>query len=139
VEIVVDFPGGVRVDTHVNTHLGSYTLKTDQPPPGGEGTAPSPFDMFLAALGACAGFYVLSFCRQRNLPTAGLQLIQRVEMDPITHLAGKVSLTIQLPADFPDKYKAAVTRAAQQCKISQQFEHPPIVEVSTETLVLALA
>ena len=111
-EIVVDFPGGVRVDTH----LGPFTLKTDQPRPGGEGTAPSPFDMFLAALGACAGFYVLSFCQQRSLPTVGLLLIQRVEMDPITHLASKVLLTIQLPAEFPDKYKAAVTRAAQQCK-----------------------
>lgn len=134
-EIVVDFPGGGRVDTH----FGPYTLKTDQPRPGGEGTAPSPFDMFLAALGACAGFYVLSFCRQRNLPTAGLRLIQRVEMDPLTHLASKVSLTIQLSADFPDNYKAAVTRAAQQCKISQQFAHPPLIEVSAETPELALA
>ena len=135
VDITIDFPGGARVDARI----GPYTLQTDQPQPEGEGTAPSPFATFLAALGACAGYYVLSFCQQRNLPTEGLRLIQHAEMDPTTHLVSKVSLAIQLPAGFPDKYKAAVIRAAQHCKISQQFEHPPIIEVSAETVELALA
>lgn len=101
--------------------------------------APAPFATFLAAFGACAGYYVLSFCQKRNLPTEGLRLIQHADFDPTTHLVSKVSFAIQLPAGFPDKYKAAVTRAAEQCKISQQFEHPPIVEVSAVTLELALA
>jgi ribosomal protein S12 methylthiotransferase accessory factor len=134
-ELVIDFPGGVRVDAH----FGSYTINTDQPRPEGEGIAPSPFATFLAALGACAGYYVLSFCRQRNLSTEGLRLLQHVETDPETHLVSKVTLTIQLPPGFPEKYTGAVTRAAEQCKISRQFEHPPSVEVSAETVERALA
>jgi len=63
-EMMIDFPGGARVDAH----FGDLTLKTDQPPAGGgEGSAPSPFDTFLASIGTCAGIYVLGFCRQRGI------------------------------------------------------------------------
>lgn len=134
-DLVIDFPGGVRVDAH----FGPYTVTTDQPPPGGAGTAPTPFSMFLAALGTCAGYYVLSFCQQRQLPTRGLRLLQHAEFDPSTHLVSNVAFTIQLPPGFPEKYEAAITRAAEQCKISRQFEHPPSILVSTETVEHALA
>jgi hypothetical protein len=54
-ELVIDFPGGAKVDAH----FGSYTVKTDQPPAGGgDGSAPTPFGVFLASIGACAGIYV---------------------------------------------------------------------------------
>jgi ribosomal protein S12 methylthiotransferase accessory factor len=134
-ELVIDFPGGVRVDAR----FGPYTVMTDQPPPGGQGLAPTPFSMFLAALGTCAGYYVLSFCQQRQLPTQGLRLIQQADFDPSTHLVTKVAFTIQLPPGFPEKHEAAITRAAEQCRVSQQFEHPPVVEVSTIVVEQALA
>ena len=93
-EFVVDFPGGARVDAH----FGPYTVKTDQPPSGGgEGSAPAPFSLFLASIGTCAGIYVLGFCRQRGLPTDGIRLAQRMEMDPAHAHDGKISLDIQLP------------------------------------------
>lgn len=134
-DIEIDFPGGVQVEAH----FGAYTLKTDQPPPEGSGEAPSPFNMFLAAMGACAGYYTLSFCQQRHLSTKGLRLLQHVEFDPNTHLVSKVAFTIQLPPGFPEKYEAAITRAAERCKISQQFEHPPQIEVSVAVVEPALA
>lgn len=134
-ELVIDFPGGVRVDAH----LGPYSLRTDQPPPLGQGAAPTPFSMFLAALGTCAGYYVLSFCQQRHLSTQGLRLIQQADFDPVTHLVTKVAFTIQLPAGFPEKYESAITRAAEQCRVSQQFEHPPVIEVSTAVVEQAHA
>ena len=63
-EMVIDFPGGARVDAH----FGPFTVMTDQPSKaGGEDSAPTPFALFLASLGTCAGIYVLGFCRQRNL------------------------------------------------------------------------
>jgi hypothetical protein len=59
-DMIVDFPGGARVDAH----FGLYTIHTDQPThAGGDASAPTPFATFLAALGTCAGFYVLGFCR----------------------------------------------------------------------------
>ncbi len=128
--MLIDFPGGARVDAHFD----SFTVQTDQPPDaGGAGAAPTPFDLFLASLGACAGIYVLGFCRQRSLPTEDIRLIEHVEIDPDTHLASQISLEIQLPADFPEKYRAAVVRAAEQCKVKKHFERPPRIEVTARS------
>jgi ribosomal protein S12 methylthiotransferase accessory factor len=135
-EMVIDFPGGARVDAH----FGPYTVKTDQPPQGGgEGSAPTPFATFLASLGTCAGIYVLGFCKQRGLPTEGIRLIQRMESDRSTGLVSKISLDIQLPPDFPEKYKAAVIRSAEQCAVKKHFEKPPAIEVSTSVAEPAAA
>jgi putative redox protein len=129
-EMIIDFPGGARVDAH----FGSFTVATDQPPQGGgQGSAPTPFATFLASLGTCAGIYVLGFCRQRGIATEGIRLIQRMETDPATGLVGRVSLEILLPPDFPEKYKAAVIRSAEQCAVKKHFEHPPKIEVSAAT------
>ena len=93
-EFIIDFPGGARVDAH----FGPYTVNTDQPPMGGgEGSAPTPFSVFLASIGACAGIYVLGFCRQRGLPTAGIRLVQRMEMDPHTHWWARLPWTSNCP------------------------------------------
>ena len=106
-ELLVDFPGGARVDAHFRGH----TLMTDQPPQGGgEDSAPMPFELFLASIGTCAGIYILGFCRQRGIPTENIKIVQRHEIDRVTGLPAKVYLDIQLPADFPEKYKAAVIR-----------------------------
>lgn len=127
-EIVVDFPGGSRVDAH----FGPFTVRTDQPFPSGEGSAPTPFATFLSSIGTCAGIYVLGFCRQRGIPTAGLKIIQRMETDPATHMVSKVTLDIQLPPDFPEKYKSAVIRSAEQCAVKKHFEQPPAFEINAE-------
>ena len=131
-EMLIDFPGGARVDAHFN----QFTVKTDQPAQGGgEGSAPTPFATFLASLGTCAGIYVLGFCRQRGIPTDGIRLLQRMESDPATGLISRVSLDIQLPPTFPEKYREAAIRAAEQCAVKKHFEHPPVIEVSTSTAI----
>jgi putative redox protein len=130
-EMLIDFPGGARVDAHFN----QFTVKTDQPAQGGgEGSAPTPFATFLASLGTCAGIYVLGFCRQRGIATDGIRLLQRMESDPATGLISRVSLDIQLPAGFPEKYRDAVIRSAEQCAVKKHFEHPPVIDVSTSTV-----
>ena len=127
-EMIIDFPGGARVDAH----FGPYTVQTDQPPhAGGEGSAPTPFATFLAAIGTCAGFYVLGFCQRRSIATDGLRLIQHVEAEPGTGMVRTVRLDIQLPADFPERYRDAVIRAAEQCTVKKHFEHPPAFEIRT--------
>jgi putative redox protein len=127
-EMKIDFPGGSRVDAH----FGQFVVQTDQPEDeSGDGTAPSPFALFLAALGTCAGYYVLSFCRQRGIPTKDICLIQSTEKNPTTKLVGKIKVDIQLPAYFPEKYRAAVIKAADQCTVKKHFQHPPAVEIVT--------
>jgi putative redox protein len=126
-EMVIDFPDKSRVDAH----FGTFTLKTDQVPPTGDGSAPAPFDLFLASIGTCAGIYVLGFCRQRSIDTEGMKLVQRIEVEPATGMVTKVSIDIQLPPGFPEKYKDAVIRAADQCKVKKHLAHPPAFEIKT--------
>ncbi len=125
-EMLVTFPGGGRVDAE----LGPHVIRTDQPPSGGgEGSAPTPFSLFLASIGTCAGIYVLGFCRQRGLPAEGIQIVQRMQPDPRTGLIGRVELDIQVPPEFPEKYYDALVRAASQCAVKKHLEEPPRFEV----------
>jgi len=98
---------------------------------GGQDSAPAPFSLFLASIGTCAGIYVLSFCRQRGVPTEGIRIVQRMENNPATRMISKIELEIQLPPEFPEKYKDAVIRAADQCAVKKHLENPPQFDVFT--------
>ena len=133
-EMIIDFPGGARVDAH----FANFTVKTDQPPMGGgEGSAPTPFAVFLSSLGTCAGIYVLGFCRQRGLSTEGIRIVQRMRSNPMTGLVGKFELEIQVPPEFPEKYRPALIRSADQCAVKKHFEHPPTFEITTKEVAIA--
>lgn len=134
-EMVIDFPGGARVDAH----FGSYTVNTDQPPMGGgEGSAPTPFAVFLSSIGTCAGIYVLGFCKQRGLSTEGIRIVQRVHNDPATRMIGKVDLEIQVPPDFPAKYHESLIRSAELCAVKKHLENPPQFDVFTKQVAVAV-
>ncbi|HEK85354.1 MAG: OsmC family protein [Candidatus Saccharicenans sp.] len=124
-EIKVTFPGGLKV----NAEVRGMIITTDQPPyAGGEGSAPAPFDLFLASIATCAGYYVLAFCRQRNLPTDGIYLTMSMETGA-SKMIEKSEIVIHLPASFPEKYLEAVVRAADQCAVKAHILHPPQFEV----------
>ncbi|HSR19965.1 MAG TPA: OsmC family protein [Anaerolineales bacterium] len=123
-QMIIDFPGGSRVDAH----FGSFTVQTDQPP---SASAPTPFDVFLSSIGTCAGIYVLGFCRQRKLPTEGLRLVQQVDRDPQSGMVTRISVEIELPDGFPEKYRQAVVQAAQLCSVKKHLERPPVFDIST--------
>ncbi len=124
-EMIIDFPGGARVDAH----YGPFTIPTDQPP---QSSAPAPFDVFLSSIGTCAGIYVLGFCQQRGLPTEGMRILQRIDYNPLTGMVDNIGLEIQLPAGFPEKYRDSVIRSADLCKVKKHLEHPPKFQISTK-------
>ena len=127
-EMTITFPGGARVDAQ----LGTFTIRTDQPPhAGGNDSAPAPFSLFLASIGTCAGIYVLGFCKQRGLPVDGIQIVQRTLPDAGTGMVGKIELDIQVPPTFPEKYHDALVRAASQCAVKKHLERPPVFDVRT--------
>ena len=108
-------------------------MHTDQPlKAGGEGTAPSPLDLFFAALATCAGFYVLEFCGGRGIPLAGVRLSQTFDRDPATKRIVAVQLTIHVPPEFPDKYRTAVVQAANSCAVKKLVENAPVMAVQVE-------
>lgn len=121
-ELMIEFPGGSRVAAHVDGH----TIETDQPP---DDSAPSPFTLFLASLGTCAGIYVLNFCRRRGLDTDGMRILQHVRYGA-HHMVDRVEIDVQLPPGFPEKYRASVIRAAQLCTVKKHLEHPPEILVT---------
>jgi putative redox protein len=126
-DIEVSFPGGKRVVAQV----GAHRIETDQPPElGGQDAAPAPFDLFLAAIATCAGIYALGFLQARGLSTEGLKLHQHVDEGPGTHLPARVRLEITLPPDCPEKYRAAVLRAVENCKVKKTIAAQPSFEVS---------
>ncbi len=129
-EMIIDFPGGAKVDAHLN----GVTVKTDQSPPGGEGSAPEPFTTFLASIGTCAGIYVLGFCKQRGIPTDGIQLVQRMYPGATPGLIGKIDLEIQVPPEFPDKYYSALVNSASKCLVKRHLENPPEFDIHTEVV-----
>ena len=129
-EMAITFPGGARVDAT----FGPHTVRTDQPAKGGgDDSAPSPFQLFLASIGTCAGIYVLGFCRQRGLPTDGIRLAQRLRVDPATGMVTGINIDIQVPPEFPEKYHAALVRSAEQCAVKKHMEAPPRFSVRTVT------
>jgi putative redox protein len=126
VEIQVQLNGKKKVTALFEGHA----VVTDQPiEDGGEGAGPAPFDLFLASLAACAGFFVQSFCQARGIPTDGISVVQNSEWDEKTHLVGKITVEIRLPSSFPEKYRASVVAAANQCTVKKHLVNPPALEV----------
>lgn len=124
----ITFPGGLAV----NAAFKGFTVTTDQGVEhGGGGTAPEPFDLFLASLGTCAGLYALRFCQQRGIDTQGLGLTLATEKDPEGKRVALVRLEIELPAGFPEKYREAIVRSVDQCAVKRHVVDPPRFEVAT--------
>jgi len=127
-ELKVVFGDKYRIDVEYK----GYVIKTDQPVrDGGDATAPSPFDLFLASLAACAGFYAVAFCRERGIPTDGLGVTMTTERGEASKMIDKVTITVDLPAGFPEKYRFALVKAVDHCTVKAHILRAPRFEVVT--------
>ncbi len=120
-EFTIVLGAGDRVDA---TSDDGVTITTDQHRP-----AVSPFELFLASIGTCAGFYISNFCRRRNIPVDGISIRQRLEVDTGSGMVTGVVIEVGLPPSFPGQYREAVLRSAQACTVKKHLEHPPSIEV----------
>jgi len=121
-EIRLNFPGGLRVEAEIR----GFTVATDQPHlQGGGASAPAPFDLFLASIASCAGFYVLSFLRSRHMNMAGTSVVMRTEKNQETRRIDRILIDVRLPAGFPDKYRRAVIKAVDSCAVKKHILEPP--------------
>jgi len=127
----ITFEGGKVVTAHSHGHL----IRTDQPVDNGGGdTAPSPFELYLASIGTCAGIYVKSFCDNRQLPTDKIKILQKTTYSEETGLPTSIILDIKLPPDFPEKYKASLLHVAGLCKVKKSIANLPEFEITTSSL-----
>jgi putative redox protein len=123
-EMIIDFPGGSRVDAHFE----GFTVATDQPP---EPSAPSPFEYFLASIGTCAGIYVVGFCRKRDISTQDIRIVERIVHNQSSGMVDNIALEIQVPPEFPEKYRDSLIHAAELCAVKKHLEKPPRFSITT--------
>ncbi len=113
----------------VNAEYKGFTIQADQPVyAGGEGSAPAPFDLFLVSLATCAGYYMLAFCQKREIPTEKASVLMSTEKNPESKMIEKISLQLQLPPEFPEKYVKAIIRSVEACSVKAHIQKAPSFE-----------
>ena len=118
----ISFPGGKQVQAEYR----GFTIQTDQSQTsGGTGLAPSPFDLFLASIGTCTGYYVMAFCQKRNIPTIVIVLTLVMVRNEERHMLERIDISISLPEGFPERYVAACVKSAEQCTVKRHLQEPP--------------
>jgi uncharacterized OsmC-like protein len=126
-EMNVYFPEGKKVNA---TYKG-FTIETDQAKSeGGDGSAPEPYSLFLASIGTCAGIYVVYFCQERGIDPSGISMRLQFEKNESNRLTEAVHIHIDLPPDFPPKYKSAVVKSAGLCSVKRNIFAPPQFTIS---------
>jgi len=116
------FPGNKKVTA---VYKG-FSIETDQPKnEGGDAGAPEPYDLFLAAIGTCAGVYVVYFCEERGIDTSKIKMTLQFDRNEKKHLTEAVHIHMDLPPEFPKKYRSAVVRAAELCTVKRNIVDPP--------------
>lgn len=126
--IRVFFPGNKKVYAETN----GFIIETDQPQNGGgDGTAPAPFELFLASIATCGGIYVKGFCDSRGISADEIELIQNLKYDPVAHRVSEINIDIKVPSDFPEKYYDALIKSVNQCAVKKAIYDPPVFNVIT--------
>lgn len=122
----ITFEGNKKVKVRVK----DFDVWTDQPKEqGGDASAPTPIDLFLASLGSCSGVFVLNFLKQHALPE-NIYLT----LDPVWNISDyvidKIKVIIHVPADFPQKYENALIEVAKRCLVARhvKIEHDITLE-----------
>ena len=96
-EMKIFFPG----EKKVNIKYKEFIIKTDQPLIyDGENTAPDPFSLFISSIGSCVGFYIISFCHERNIPTKDIELLLKAFENIDTKMIEKINIELKIPK-FP--------------------------------------
>jgi putative redox protein len=129
-DMIVTFPGNKKV----NAEYKGFTIQTDQAVhAGGDGSAPAPFDLFLASIGTCAGIYVVYFCEKRGIPLDNIRVVQRMQRNAETRMIEKIAIDVEIPPDFPEKYRQPLINAVDLCAVKKHMVNPPAFELRTVT------
>lgn len=125
-DVTLSFPGGKRVDARI----GQWDIPTDQAQDsGGQGTAPEPFQYFISSIATCAGIYLLGFCQSRKIPIENIAMRMRSEWSETAKRVERIVFEVDLPPDFPEKYKESVIRVINMCTVKKHILNPPEFEV----------
>lgn len=121
-EIKVNYLDNLRQEAKFD----DFTVIADQPIRyKGDGSAPGPFDYFLASSALCAAYFVKVYCAARNIPTDNIRLSQNNIVDPENRYKQIFKIQIELPADISDKDRQGILRSIDRCTVKKVIQAGP--------------
>ena len=121
-EIKVNFLDKLRLEAKFD----DFTVVADQPIRyKGDGSAPGPFDYFLASSALCAAYFVKLYCNTRNIPTENIRLSQNNIVDPENRYKQIFKIQVELPADISDKDRQGILRSIDRCTVKKVVQEGP--------------
>ncbi|MBR7745955.1 OsmC domain/YcaO domain-containing protein [Undibacterium baiyunense] len=121
-EIKVNFLDKLRLEAKFD----DFTVIADQPIRyKGDGSAPGPFDYFLASSALCAAYFVKLYCNTRNIPTENIRLSQNNIVDPENRYAQIFKIQVELPADISAKDREGILRSIERCTVKKVVQQGP--------------
>lgn len=125
-EINVNFLDNLRLEAKFD----DFTVVTDQPIRyKGDGSAPSPFDYFLASSALCAAYFVRVYCKARDIPTDNIRLSQNNIVDPENRYNQIFKIQVELPEDISDKDRQGILRSIDRCTVKKVVQTGPTFEI----------
>ena len=113
-----------------------FTVITDQPIRyKGDGTAPGPFDYFLASSALCAAYFVKVYCVARNIPTEDIRVSQNNIIDPEDRYNQIFNIQIELPASISDKDKEGILKAMDRCTVKKVIQTGPQFKIEAKDVL----
>ncbi|GHE22007.1 OsmC domain/YcaO domain-containing protein [Halomonas urumqiensis] len=127
-EIKVNFLENLRLEAKFD----DFTVITDQPIRyKGDGSAPSPFDYFLASSALCAAYFVRVYCLARDIPTENIRLSQNNIVDPENRYNQIFKIQVELPEDLPAKHREGILRSIERCTVKKVVQTGPEFQIDT--------
>lgn len=121
-EIKVNFLDKLRLEAKFD----DFTVVADQPIRyKGDGSAPGPFDYFLASSALCAAYFVKLYCVNRDIPTENIRLSQNNIVDPENRYKQIFKIQVELPADISDKDRQGILRSIERCTVKKVVQEGP--------------
>ena len=121
-EIKVNFLDKLRLEAKFD----DFTVVADQPIRyKGDGSAPGPFDYFLASSALCAAYFVKLYCDTRNIPTENIRLSQNNIVDPENRYQQIFKIQVELPSDISDKDRQGILRSIDRCTVKKVVQAGP--------------
>ncbi|MCV2403383.1 OsmC domain/YcaO domain-containing protein [Marinomonas sp. C2222] len=127
-EIKVNFLDNLRLEAKFD----DFTVITDQPIRyKGDGSAPSPFDYFLASSALCAAYFVKVYCKARDISTDNIRLSQNNIVDPENRYNQIFQIQVELPEDISEKDKQGILRSIDRCTVKKVVQTEPEFKIET--------
>ena len=131
-QIDVKFLDNLRLEASFD----DYKIMTDQPVRyKGDGTAPSPFDYFLASSALCAAYFVKVYCKARDIPTEDIKVTQNNIIDPENRYNQTFNIQIELPDSISEKDKKGILASMERCTVKRVIQNAPGFKIDAKDIL----